>query len=288
MVNSDYDIVNDNEEEVVDVSKLIIDDVKNKVSEEEITTPRRGLDGLHDHMEKKHGSRPVTLQVLHCRDVDELACLAANPRAWPYGFKGSDESPLVGRLMATMDENGIQPTTPQDMETTFNTTLNTTFFHGVVPSSVVCPAPDQVSESAPQPKVPRTRSLSRLGRWVMRVMSGARGAARGTTLFPEIWDPLHCSIPLPTCSGAEVEDPTEDPMETSSIASQGSVPWYSLGPADPEQLLPQYHPTPLSLPILGLADSTQRLFDDIVSAPPVLVALPSHVEDPGHNMQELK
>ena len=48
-------------------------------------------------------------QVLRCRDVDKLACLAANPRAWPYGFKGSDESPLVGRLMATMEENGIQP-----------------------------------------------------------------------------------------------------------------------------------------------------------------------------------
>ena len=39
MVNSDDDIVNDNEE-VVDVSELIIDDVKNKVSDEEITTFR--------------------------------------------------------------------------------------------------------------------------------------------------------------------------------------------------------------------------------------------------------
>ena len=116
--------------------------------------PGRGLDGLHDHMEQKHGSRSVTHQVLRCRDVDELACLAANPRAWPYGFKGSDESPLVGRLIATM-ENGIQSNTLQDMETTFNRTLHTTFCHMVVCFSVVHPAPDQASESAPEPKVPR-------------------------------------------------------------------------------------------------------------------------------------
>ena len=252
--------------------------------------PGRGLDGLHDHMEQKHGSRPVTRQVLRCRDVDELACLAANPRAWPYGFKGSDESPLVGRLIATMEENGIQRTTPQDLETTLNTTLNTTFCHGVVCSSVVRPAPDQASESTPEPKVPRLDEEPEQAGEV-----GDEGDVRSEgspswndTLHCEIGDPLHCSTPLPTCSGAEAKAAAADPMEISSVASHGSVPRYSPGPADPEQLLPEYHPTPLSLPILSLADTMQWLFNNIVTSPPIPAALPSHVEDPGHNMRELR
>ena len=146
-------------------------------------------------------------------------------------------------------------------------------------ASVWCAQPLTRPQNLPQN--PRflgwTRSLSRLGRWAM---SGVRGAPHGTTLSTVSLETL--------CTAPPTEAPTEDPMETSSMASQGSVPRYSPGSADPEQLLPWYHPTPFSLPILGLADTTQRLFEDIVSAPSIPAAIPSHVEDPGHDMRELR
>ena len=125
-----------------------------------------GLEGLQAHMEGEHWDRQVSRQIQRCRDPCDLACLAVHPLAWPYGWQGEKDSPVVGRLMATLWENGMRPADPAEfavslditmdstMDSSMKTTLDETFNHGVVRSVVVVPATTSSPGGADRPSSP--------------------------------------------------------------------------------------------------------------------------------------
>ena len=148
----------------------------------------RGLEGLQEHMGRAHEDRQVTRQIQRCREAHDLSCLAVYPRAWPYGWQGKRDSPVVGRLVATLRENGLEPANPADfagpldttmdstLDTTMDTTLDETFDHGVVRSVVVVPA----TTSSPAGGAERPSSP-----W------------RSCEPCPVLGEPITCSSPTP-------------------------------------------------------------------------------------------
>ena len=104
----------------------------------------RRLEGLQTHMEGEQGDHQVSRQIQRCKAARNLACLALLPLAWPYGWQGGKDSPVVDRLMATLQENGMKPANPAafacpldtTMDTSMSTTMDETLNHGVVRSVV--------------------------------------------------------------------------------------------------------------------------------------------------------
>ena len=195
----------------------------------------RGLDGLQIHKGHAHPKEPMTPHLRSCRDVAEVACLAVNPKLWPYGWTGEEASPLVGRLMATMRAHEMVPTEEADLNTTLDRTLNSTwdsvldasFQHPTVRSRVVTVMQPAV-EPVPSPQATDEDSLD----WECEPS------------FQMGVEPLSCSSPLPSrvASSPVLMLTSVDQLCTPGEASlSGDLPG---SPPDVEGMVPMPSPAP--------------------------------------------
>ena len=113
-----------------------------------------GMYGLQSHICSTQHKEPMMPHLRSCHDVAKVACLAVDPKRWPFGLSGQDTSSLVGLLMATMQAHEMVLNQSEDLnatlDSTLNSTLNASFCHPVLNSVVVQPKPG-TSELNQQP-----------------------------------------------------------------------------------------------------------------------------------------